>query len=428
MPVNSLEYALNKNSKTIIIAGGGAAGFFAAINLAEQVGGLNILILEKDLNVLSKVKISGGGKCNITNACFDVNTLIKNYPRGSKELISPFYSFGTAGTIKWFEERGVKLKTETDGRVFPVTDKSQTVIDCLMNFAKEQNIQIQNGKQISSINLTNRNSFVLSTKENEEFNADRLLITTGSNKNVWFELSKLGHNIIEPVPSLFTFDIDDELLRGLSGVSLENVGLSAGETRKKSSGPALITHSGLSGPAVLYLSAFAARELNRLNYAFELSVDWLPELSYEKIHSKIKETIRNNRKNTTGSISLFVLPGRLIERILIKSGIDKNKIWNEVSNRKVSLLVENLKSTKLSVKGKSTFKEEFVTAGGVDLKEINFKTMESKVIKNLFLAGEVLNIDALTGGFNFQSAWTTGWLAAKGIAGSINKNEMQEKK
>lgn len=412
--------------KNIVIIGGGAAGFFSAINLAEHKAGLNIIILEKDNKVLSKVKISGGGRCNVTNSCSDVEQLVKNYPRGGKELIGPFHTFKTTDTIKWFEDRRVKLKIEADGRVFPVSDNSQTVIDCFLNFAKENDIQIQTGKNVSSITITEQNKFMVSTKGIEKFEADKLIVTTGSNNTIWSELQKLGHKIIEPVPSLFTFNIDDELLKELPGVAVENVHLQIDKTKFKSNGPLLITHWGLSGPAILSLSAFAARDLSKVDYNFQLLVDWLPAFSYEKIENELKEIIASNRNKSVSVQSIFKLSKRLVEKFFIKSGIDITKHWGEVSKKEMSSLIEVLKSTKISVKGKSTFKEEFVTAGGVDLKEINFKTMESKLIKNLFLAGEVLNIDAVTGGFNFQSAWTTGWLAAKGIAASINKPEIQE--
>ncbi len=415
-----------KKTNDIIIIGGGAAGFFAAINLAELLKGLNIFILEKDTRVLSKVKVSGGGRCNVTNGCSDAMNLIKNYPRGGKELIGPFNSFGTSETIKWFEDHGVKLKTEDDGRVFPVTDKSQTIIDCFLNLARENNIQIQTGKNVSSITISDQNKFILSTKENEKFEADKLIITTGSNNPIWNELHKLGHKIIEPVPSLFTFNIDDELLKELSGVVVENVHLQIQKTKLNSNGPLLITHWGLSGPSVLSLSAFAARELNKMNYNFQLQVDWLPLLGYGKIETELKEIIVSKRNKSVSAQSLFKLPKRLVEKFFVKSGIDSDKHWGEVSKKEISALIEILKATKFLVKGKSTFKEEFVTAGGVELKEINFKTMQSKLIKNLFFAGEVLNIDAVTGGFNFQSAWTTGWLAANGIAASINEKEIKE--
>lgn len=413
-------------TKNIVIIGGGAAGFFTAINLAELVKGQNILILEKDVRVLSKVKVSGGGRCNVTNGCADVMTLVKNYPRGGRELIGPFNSFGASETIKWFEEHGVKLKTEDDGRVFPVSDSSQTIIDCFINLAKENDIQIQTGKNISSITISDQNKFILSTKGNEKFEADKLIVTTGSNNSIWRELQKLGHKIIEPVPSLFTFNIDDELLKELPGVAVENVHLQIDKTKFKSNGPLLITHWGLSGPSVLSLSAFAARELNKLDYDFQVQVDWLPLHSYEKIETELKDIIASHRNKSVSTQNLFKLPKRLSEKLISKSGIDLNKYWGEVSKKELSALTETLKATKFSVKGKSTFKEEFVTAGGVELKEVNFKTMESKLIKNLFLAGEVLNIDAVTGGFNFQSAWTTGWLAASGIAASINGKENQE--
>jgi predicted Rossmann fold flavoprotein len=412
--------------KNIIIVGGGAAGFFTAINLAEKVSGLNISILEKDPRVLSKVKISGGGRCNVTNACFDVMSLVKNYPRGRKELIGPFNSFNPLNTIKWFEDRGVKLKTEDDGRVFPVTDKSQTIVDCFVNLAKENNIKIYSSKNVSAIKISDQEKFFIATKENEIFEAEIAILTTGNSKTIWNELTKLGHKIIEPVPSLFTFNIDDELLKDLSGVSVENTHLSIAEIKSKSTGPLLITHWGLSGPAVLSLSAFAAIDLNKLDYNFQLIVDWLPALSYENILYELKEIISANRNKSVLTQAMFKLPKRLNEKLIIKSGININKHWGDVSKKEVSSLAEILKSTKFLVKGKSTFKEEFVTAGGVDLREVNFKTMESKLIKNLFFAGEVLNIDAVTGGFNFQSAWTTGWIAADVIASRINGIEIKE--
>ncbi|QQS35926.1 MAG: NAD(P)/FAD-dependent oxidoreductase [Ignavibacteriales bacterium] len=418
---------MNQHIYDVIIIGGGAAGFFTAINIAERSEDLKILILEKDIHLLSKVKISGGGRCNVTNSCFDIRELISNYPRGGKELIGPFHTFSTGDTVHWFEKRGVKLKTESDGRIFPVTNDSQTIINCFIALSSKHKIEIMKRASVTGFSKE-KDDFVVQAKAGDKFTAKKIVLTSGSNKSMWGCLAQTGHRIIEPVPSLFTFNVKDNLLKGLSGVSVENVVIKLNGFSKSISGPLLITHWGLSGPAVLKLSAFAARELSEVNYKNFIVVDWVPGLSRDEIISLLKQHSEKEKNKMISKTALFNIPRRLLDNIIDKAEIDLNKQWGSISRKEMNTLSEIFKSTKLFVDGKSTFKEEFVTAGGVDLKEVNFKSMESKLVKNLFFAGEVLNIDAVTGGFNFQAAWTTAWIAAKSISEKFGKKVNQEKK
>ena len=396
----------------LIVIGGGAAGFFGAINYAEKNPADEVIILEKSNKLLSKVKISGGGRCNVTNSISNPIELSKFYPRGEKELIGPFNKFTTTDTIKWFDERGIKLKIEEDGRVFPVTDDSQTIIDCFLNEAKKLNINIFTKKNVESLNQSENNRWEVSCSDNSEFESDKILVTTGNSESFWNMISSLGHEIIKPVPSLFTFNIHDERLKELAGVSVQNVEIKITNTNYKSSGPLLITHWGLSGPAILKLSAFAARELNSMNYSFEIEINFTPQHTFNQIADELKKVKVSSSKKIISSHNLFNIPLRFWEKITTASGISSELKWNDISNLLLRNLAKELTQAKFYVTGKSTFKEEFVTCGGVSLKEVDFKTMQSKILPNIYFAGEVLNIDALTGGFNFQSAWTTSWIAA----------------
>ncbi len=406
-----------KDTYDILILGGGAAGFFTAINTAEVNPELTIAILERGKEVLTKVKVSGGGRCNVTHAEFIPKDLSTNYPRGEKELIGPFHSFMTGDTIAWFEERGVALKIEEDGRMFPVTDSSQTIIDCFINETKRLGIEVLQGQSVKQI-LKTDGGFELVTPS-EVFSAKKVVIATGSNPKVWKILEALGHTVVPPVPSLFTFNIKDERIADLPGLATEvsvEVLSEKGSVLLASEGPLLITHWGMSGPAILKLSAWGARLLEPTKYQFTIRVNWLHYLSAEDAMEQLLELKLQNPKQTLQKYAQFDLPKRLWQRLLNASEITVTQTWADVSKKELLRLSEALTQSTFKVEGKSTFKEEFVTAGGVQLKEVNFKTFESKVIPDLYFAGEVLNIDAITGGFNFQNAWTDGYLVAQSLA------------
>ncbi len=403
--------------KQIVIVGGGAAGFFAAINCVEQNPGYQISILEKTSKVLSKVKVSGGGRCNVTNACFDVRELVKYYPRGYKEMLGAFNRFQPRDTIEWFNKKNVKLKSETDNRIFPVSNQSQTIIDCFLKETLKHKINIQTRTSVDKIIPPDKNNvqWKIITTDQKVIEADALIIASGSSSKIWEILSGLGHEIIEPVPSLFTFNIKDIRINGLAGISVPNVEVFIQGTKLNSTGPLLITHWGLSGPAILKLSAFGARVLHDKKYKFKLIANFLPGRNIEDVNKLlIKHKTKDARKRVSTN-TLFNIPQRLWERICQFVGIKEDQIWNGVSKLQINKLSEALVRSSFDVNGKSTFKEEFVTAGGIDLKEVNFKTMESKIHPGIYFTGEVLNIDAVTGGFNFQSAWTTAWIAANSI-------------
>ena len=398
----------------VIIIGGGAAGFFAAITIAETNPNLEVIILEKGKNVLQKVKISGGGRCNVTHACFTPNELIDYYPRGKKELLGPFHRFMTGDTMEWFENRGVELKIESDNRVFPKSNSSQTIIDCLLNSAEKAGVVLKLNQNVEAISKTN-GQYKIVTIENE-YIADKLVITTGSNPKFWDIIKNLGHSIIPPVPSLFTFKINDQRIKDIPGVSVPNSTISIANSSFESLGPLLITHWGLSGPAVLRLSAFGARFLAEKNYQYNVIVNWLSK-PFQKVLEKLKDIKKENQKKRVGLMSVFKeIPKRLWENLILASEISPEQRWADLSNQQLENLTNQLTKSVFNANGKTTFKEEFVTSGGIDLKEINFKRFESKLHKNLFFAGEVLNIDAVTGGFNFQNAWTGGYIAGKALA------------
>jgi predicted Rossmann fold flavoprotein len=394
----------------IVIVGGGAAGFFTAINIAEKNPKLKIAILERGKEVLSKVRVSGGGRCNVTHACFIPNDLVKFYPRGEKELRGPFHQFCSGDTIEWFEKHGVELKIEDDGRMFPVTDSSQTIIDCFLNATRKLKIEVLTSQSLQSI-FKGEDYWKLETNQ-QSFKCEKLIMTTGSNPKIWEMMQSLGHSIVEPVPSLFTFNIKDNRIKDLMGVSaLASVKVK--DSKLKASGPLLITHWGMSGPGILRLSAWGARELAAKNYQFTLQVNWLNDLDFETVLDDLKVIKEENSKKLVSKFCPFDFPKRLWESLLYASAISADTKWADVCKKQITDLVNQLTNGQFQVNGKSTFKEEFVTAGGIDLKEINFKTMESKLHPNLFFAGEILNIDAITGGFNFQNAWTGGFLISQ---------------
>ncbi|MFT4668591.1 MAG: putative Rossmann fold flavoprotein [Flavobacteriaceae bacterium] len=397
----------------VIIIGGGAAGFFTAINAAENNRKLRIILLERGKEVLTKVKVSGGGRCNVTHAEFEPKELSLNYPRGEKELLGPFHSFMTGDTIEWFETRGVSLKIEEDGRMFPISDSSQTIIDLFISETERLGINVIRGHSVKSI-LHKDDLWSIGTSEGG-FLAKKIVIATGSNPKIWRLLEDLGHKIVPPVPSLFTFNIKDGRILDLPGVATQasvKVVDGRGKVQLESEGALLITHWGMSGPAILKLSAWGARVLEPLNYHFSIKVNWLLDVSEEETLENLLELKMSNAKQTVFKYTQFDLPKRLWQSLVKAAGIEATETWADISKKKLQNLANQIVSSHFDVKGKSTFKEEFVTAGGVDLKEVNFKTFESRLQKNLYFAGEVLNIDAITGGFNFQNAWTGGYLVA----------------
>ncbi|TBX70616.1 NAD(P)/FAD-dependent oxidoreductase [Flavobacterium silvisoli] len=402
---------MNKNFD-ILIVGGGAAGFFTAINIAEKNPKLNIAILERGKTVLEKVRISGGGRCNVTHACFVPNDLVKFYPRGEKELRGPFHQFCSGDTIEWFERHGVELKIEEDGRMFPTSDSSQTIIDCFLSAVKKLKIEVLTGHSVQSI--FKGDGYWKVETNHETFSCQKLIMTTGSNPKIWEMLHVIGHTIVPPVPSLFTFNIKDARIKDLMGVSAF-AKVTVKGTKLEASGPLLITHWGMSGPGILRLSAWGARELFAKNYQFTLEVNWLNETTHDEALETLKELKQEHAKKTVAKKSPFDFPNRLWESLVLAAGISVETKWADLSKKQLINLASQLTNGQFQVNGKSTFKEEFVTAGGIDLKEINFKTMESKLHENLFFAGEILNIDAITGGFNFQNAWTSGFIVANAI-------------
>ena len=399
--------------KDVVIVGGGAAGFFAAINIAEQNPTLNVAILERGKEVLTKVKVSGGGRCNVTHAEFIPVELTQNYPRGEKELLGPFHQFMTGDTIEWFEKRGVELKIEDDGRMFPASNSSQTIIDCFLNEAKKHQVELLLNHSVKSIKKENDFFHIETTKG--EFLTEKLLIATGSNPKIWNLLENFGHTISQPVPSLFTFNIEDERLSDIPGVVAQNVEIKVVNSDLWSEGPLLITHWGLSAPAILKLSAFGALEFSKWDYKFQIEVNFIKK-TFEDCLEILKVLKHELAKKTVYKSTQFDLPKRLWHKLVLASNMDSETRWADLNKSQLEDLSNQLTNAVFNVDGKSTFKEEFVTAGGINLKEINFKTFESKLCENLYFAGEVLNIDAVTGGFNFQNAWTGAFIAAQNIS------------
>ena len=404
-----------------VIAGGGAAGFFAAITCAEirrnTRACAEIFILEKTPHFLSKVKISGGGRCNVTHACFDPRELTTRFPRGERALIAPFTKFQASDTVAWFSARGVKLKTESDGRMFPVTDSSQTIMDCLLNAARDAGVKLKTGCAVDRV-VKNPGGFELALSGGETLACDKLLLATGGCRTPGLgQLAvSLGHSLEMPVPSLFTFHIEKPWLRELAGVSVENVAASVPEMKLREHGALLVTHWGLSGPAILRLSAWGARELHGTNYRFTLLINWLPDASEEKLAAEFGARRRSQPAKAIVNFPIVPLPARLWEQLVLAAGVARDARWATFSHPAQRVLIRQLLRSEFAVTGKSLNKDEFVTCGGVRLNEVDFKTMESKICPGLYFAGEVLDIDGITGGFNFQAAWTTGWLAGKAMA------------
>jgi len=414
------------NSLKVVVIGGGAAGFFGAIAAATNPH-TQVVLLEAGRAPLAKVRISGGGRCNVTHACFDPAVFVQNYPRGSKALRGPFSKFQARDTVEWFARRGVELKTEADGRMFPITDDSATIVNCLLEAARNAGVEIRTGTPVEGVSSLGSNSdacsnpqFGIKLKSGEVLQSDRLLLATGSSPQGHRIAKSLGHKLVTPVPSLFTFNLKDKRLEDLAGVSVANVRLrlinkdSGKSSNLEQTGPVLITHWGISGPAVLKLSAWGARFLSDRRYKTNLLINWLPQYNPEELRGQL-QNMRGKEKKAIANSCPFPLPRRLWESFLRAGAIDSHQRWAELSNKSINRLVGELARGEYEIIGKGVFKEEFVTCGGVSLKEVNFKTMESRLCPGLYFAGEVLDIDGVTGGFNFQSAWTTGWLAGSAM-------------
>lgn len=402
--------------KKLIVIGGGAAGFFCAINAARLHPGLQVTLIEKTTKLLSKVKVSGGGRCNVTHDCSSIAEMIKKYPRGASFLKKAFHSFFTSDTIEWFRERGIELKTEEDGRMFPQSNTSQTIIDCFLKEAACCKVDILMNTQVASLHK-NEKAWTLQLANGNKLTADFVCIACGGfSKEQQFDwIRDLGHSIESPVPSLFTFNLRQHSITKLMGISVQDVTVKIAGTKMQESGPLLITHWGLSGPAVLKLSAWGARELAVKNYFFTAVINWLPEFNEITLRERMQKLRFQVATQKIGNRNPFQLPSRLWEYFLQQCGIDADWRWADLPAKEQNKLIKMLCSHEFSVQGKTTFKEEFVTAGGVQLSEVDVQTMQSKVAAGIFFAGEILNIDGITGGYNFQSAWTTGWLAAQGM-------------
>jgi predicted flavoprotein YhiN len=438
------------NSRRIIVVGGGAAGFFAAITCAETTPDTEVIVLEKGPQFLSKVRISGGGRCNVTHACFDAQEFATRYPRGEQALRSPFRQFQASDTVAWFESRGVNLKTEDDGRMFPVTDSSQTIIDCLMRAARDVGVRLRSDCGVERVTRNKTDGFCLEVsvagsaavsaassgggplreatetrggtpreRAGSRLSCDRLLLATGGCRaaSAGQLATSLGHTLEPCVPSLFTFHINVSWLRALAGVTIEQVEAAIPSAGLRERGPLLITHWGLSGPVILRLSAWGARELNRVNYQFPLLVNWLPGLNAEAVTKEMNSRRQKQPAKLIVNTPLSPLPARLWEQLVLAAGISRETRWAELARSAQHQLAQQLTRTELPVSGKSLNKDEFVTCGGVRLSEVNFKTMVSRICPGLYFAGELLDIDGITGGFNFQAAWTTGWIAGRAMAG-----------
>ena len=410
--------------KKLVVIGGGAAGFFCAVNAARMNPDVHVIILEKTNKLLSKVKISGGGRCNVTHALFDIVEMSKRFPRGQNFVKKTFYQFFTTDTIKWFEERGVKLKAEKDGRMFPVSDSSQTIIDCLMNEANSYGVEIKMNSEVRGLKSED-GRFIVELTDFRFLTSDFVCIACGGYpKTSMFQwLQNLGHTIAEPVPSLFTFNLPKHPITQLMGVSVERARVKVEGTKLVEEGPILITHWVLSGPVVLRLSAWGARELSVENYDFKVHINWLPEFNEQSVKGQFQNFRINNSSKKIVNYNFGFLPGRLWQFLMEQSGVSSEIRFADLSSRVENILIKNLVNYVVEVKGKTTFKEEFVTAGGIKLSELDANTMMSKKLSNLFFAGEILDVDGITGGFNFQHAWTSGWIAAKTIAeGSFMPN------
>lgn len=403
-------------SKNIAIVGGGAAGVFSAIAAAEASPNSNVHVFEKSAKLLGKVLISGGGRCNVTHACFDPNELVENYPRGFREFLGPFNKFGCGDTMEWFTDRGVELKIENDNRVFPVSNESSTIVNCLLDFAKRAGVEFHLRHGLKSI-IKENDLFSLHFDSGDIFSFDRVLIATGGSKRLWSELKKLGHQVVTPVPSLFTFNIRDSRLNDMAGISMPQVRATVPIGGFETEGPLLITHWGLSGPSILKLSSFGARWMNEVDHCFTIFIDWVPSESSDNLFETLNGFRKdfNFQRKRVVSNSMFGIPMRLWKTLCAFAKIPDSANWSDLSKLVVRRFSDTLSESTFQVVDKSTFKEEFVTAGGVLLEEVDFKTFESRIIPGLYFAGEVLDVDALTGGFNFQAAWTSAWLAGHSI-------------
>ena len=409
---------VNKNVPVydLIVVGGGAAGFYGAIQAAEIHPGRSILILEKSGKLLSKVRVSGGGRCNVTHHCFDAVKLSQHYPRGEKALRHIFKEYNASHTVAWFASRGVSLKVEEDGRMFPTSDDSETIVDCFLEQARRLRIGINMNEGVETI-LTHPGGFEIKTTKGILYQASRVLITTGGNPRIdaYRLIERMGHTINPPIPSLFTFNDSEKRFTDLMGIAVPNAEVRIATTKFRNSGPLLITHWGLSGPAVIRLSAWAAEYLHSVHYTFTALVSWIGPAQEESVRNLLQSVKVSNPKLKIRNNPLWDLPQRLWIRLCEHAEIPETKVWGEISAKNLNRLLEYLIRCPFHIRGKTTFKEEFVTCGGVDLKEIDLTSMESKKVKGLFFAGEVLNIDGETGGFNFQAAWSTAYLAAKSI-------------
>jgi hypothetical protein len=411
------------NPKILVVIGGGAAGFFCAVNAASIHKGLQVILLEKSNKLLSKVKVSGGGRCNTTHACFNISELITYYPRGASFLKKAFHHFSTSDTVSWFEERGVILKTESDGRMFPVTDSSQTIIDCLLSEAQKYQVEIIMNADARQVNIHSKDKastdkkFVVVLANGKEIHSDYLCISSGGlMKAAQFQwLEKSGHTIVPPVPSLFTFNVPGNAITDLMGITVPNVTVKLIGTKLQQEGNLLITHWGMSGPAILKLSAYGALELAKKNYDFHFSVNWLSHFNENTLREKMQLLRFDIASQKIINRNPFGLPSRLWEYLLKISGVNEELRWADLPAKEQNKLIKNLCCQEFHAKGKTTFKEEFVTAGGIELTEIDSNSMQSKLVPGLFFAGEIINVDGVTGGFNFQNAWTTGWIAAQHV-------------
>ena len=406
--------------KRLVVVGGGAAGFFCAVNAARLYPSLEVMILEKSNHLLSKVRVSGGGRCNVTHACFSIAEMIKKYPRGASFLKKAFYHFFTSDTIAWFKERGVEIKTESDGRMFPVSNTSQTIIDCLMQEANQYGVTILMNREVKEI-VKKDNGFNLLFSNHSVIETDFLCIASGGYpKSLQFEwLTKIGHTVESPVPSLFTFNMPGNPITALMGIAVEKVQVKIGGSKLVEDGPMLITHWGMSGPAILKLSAWGARELAAKNWQFGMIINWLPIYTEQTLKEKFQQVRFDIAAQKISNRNPFSLPQRLWDYLLQQSGVNENIRWADLPAKEQNKLIKNICAQEFSVNGKTTFKEEFVTSGGISLDEVDHASMQSKIVPNLFFAGEVLNIDGVTGGFNFQNAWTTAWIAAQAIGGDL---------
>jgi predicted Rossmann fold flavoprotein len=410
--------------RSVVVVGGGAAGFFGAITCAEAAREAQVILLEKGPQFLTKVRISGGGRCNVTHACFDPREFSTRYPRGERALIGPLQRFQARDTVEWFETRGVKLKVEHDGRMFPATGSAQTIIDCLLRQAKAAGAQLSTRLGVDQVSKHPQGGFTLTLTNRETLSCDRLLLATGGCRTpaLGHLPVSLGHTLEPPVPSLFTFHIESPWLRQLAGVSVECVEAVVPGTPLRERGPLLVTHWGLSGPAILRLSAWGARVLREFDYRFPVRINWLPQFNRDGLAAELNEKRRKQPAKLIVNTPVAPLPARLWEQLVLAAGLERATRWSELPRAAQHRLVQQLAGAEFKVVGKSLNKEEFVTCGGVRLGEIDFKTMESRICPGLYLAGELLDIDGITGGFNFQSAWTTGWLAGKAMASAVKES------